>query len=149
MKKPVLSLGTGKWKPSASFHPFFRFFKSFLSQRKLIFSSAQAARAPSFSAARERRQRERKGRCGGSSKLAREVCRLKISGSARSTRRHTSVAPLTQFFILPPLENPANGFQNRKLWAGVGAEERWRQQAPSTGAESNPYRIAIVRPLLQ
>ena len=36
-----------------------------------------------------------KGRCGGSSKLAREVCRLKMSGSARSNRRHTWVVPLT------------------------------------------------------
>ena len=37
-----------------------------------------------------------------------------MSGSARSNRRHTSVAPLTQFFILPPLENPANGFQKKR-----------------------------------
>ena len=36
-----------------------------------------------------------KGRCGGSSKLAREVCRLKMSGSARSNRRHTPVLLLT------------------------------------------------------
>ena len=36
-------------------------------------------------------------------------------------------------------------FLQKEKWSGVGAEERWRQQAPSTGAESNPYRIAIKR----
>ena len=41
-----------------------------------------------------------KGRCGGSSKSAREVCRLKMSGFARSTRRHTSVLSLIQIFSL-------------------------------------------------
>ena len=39
----------------------FRFFESLLSQRKLIFDSAQAARAHPFSAARERVERDRKG----------------------------------------------------------------------------------------
>ena len=37
------------------------FSKSIPPHNKLIFSCAQAARAPSFSAARERRQRDRKG----------------------------------------------------------------------------------------
>ena len=69
-----------------------------------------------------------KGRCGGSSKLAREVCRLKMSGSARSTRRHTSVAPLVQFFILPPLENLANGFHKKKGTAGVGSRGEMEEE---------------------
>ena len=139
-----------------------RFFESLLSQKKLNFDCAQAARAHPFSAARERVERDRKGgnhvsplwtpykgRGGGSSKAAREVCRLKMSGWARSNRRHTSVAPLIQFFILPPLENPENVFYKRKLWAGVSAKGWWRQKVPSKGAEWIPYRIARVRPLLR
>ena len=51
-----------------------------------------------------------KGRRGGSPKSAREVCRLKMSGSARSNRRHTSVVSLTHFFILPPLRKSSKSF---------------------------------------
>ena len=54
-----------------------------------------------------------KGRCGGSSKSAREVCRLKMSGFARSTRRHTSVVSLIQIFLYPQKENKSNGFHKK------------------------------------
>ena len=49
------------WKTATKVDSFPIFFISLLSQKKLIFDCAQAARAPSFSAARERRQRDRKG----------------------------------------------------------------------------------------
>ena len=112
--------------------------------------NTRSSRAGSFFLCRQRKKAKRpqrgesclppfetpyKGRCGGSSKEAREVCRLKMSGSARSTRRHTSVVSLIQIFTLSPLENPTNGFYKKKDRAGAGARSdranKPHQQGPN------------------